>query len=177
MQNKSQIKFGETIGILFIVYIVLVFGIMWYNNKNSDDLEEMQLQNAQDSALEKYYYVIYSDLLRTSQRGYEKNSFDLLSIKSFANYSKTEEGKYFLQGRLGEAVITLDLYEGENVYDDEAGDSFDSMVLYNNTPSFRENSQIRRSQVFTSLIPLRRVQGDEEEIILGVMRVEVPSYS
>lgn len=175
MNRKAQVKFGETVGILFVVYLVLVFGIMWYNNKNSDDLRELYLQDAQDRSLEKYYFIIYSDLLRTTEEGYEKNSFDLLSMKTFANYSKTQEGKEYLQGRLGEAEITLTLYEGNSVWQG-GGESYDELVLYNNSPEFRSNSQILRQQVFTSIIPIKDVTTNSEEVLVGIMRVEVPSY-
>lgn len=175
MDRKSQIKFGETIGIIFVVYLVLVFGVMWYSSENESDLQEMKADNSQQQALEKYYYIIYSDLLKTSQRGFEKNYFDLVSMEALADYSKSKEGKDYLRGRLGEGLITLKLYNGSDVYSTTPGEIDKEFVLYNHSPEFREQSQLVRREVFTSLIP---VQDDKKEgkIQLGVLRVEVPYY-
>ncbi len=181
MNTKAQIKFGETIGILFIVYLVLMFGIMWYNDKNSDDIDELYVKDAQDRALEKYYFILYSDLLKSSQQGFQKNTFDMVSLIAFSNYSKSSQGFSFLQNRLGEGVITLKVYDSsQKIYEDVDAQSstldFQELVLYNNSPVFRENSQLLRKQVFTSLIPVTDQREGKDKTNVGVLRVEVPFY-
>lgn len=175
MNLKAQIKFGETIGILFIVYLVLMFGIMWYNGKNSDDIDELYIKDAQDRALEKYYFILYSDLLKTSQQGFQKNTFDMVSLIAFSNYSKTSQGSSFLQRRLGEGLITLKVYSSGSIFESQ-NVAYEEIILYNNSPEFRENSQLLRKQVFTSLLPVTDEREGQRKTYLGILRVEVPFY-
>jgi hypothetical protein len=86
--KKSQVKFGETIGIIIIVYIIVVLGFVWYNNTNTKSINEMFENDQRDRAFERYHFVMNLDLLHKSQRGFVDSEFDLNSLRAFSNFSK-----------------------------------------------------------------------------------------
>ena len=172
MNSSGQIKFGETVGVLIIVYIVVMFGLGWYSSSNQSNLEDMQDDLADRRALEKYYTVLYSDFLGKSEQGFDRNYFDMLSLKAYEEYSGD---KGYLERRYGESVITVDVIN-DSVLND--GDDPRRIVLYNNTPDFRDDHRIESMQRFTSLVSiLDERKGDgEEEFVIGVLSVSVPQY-
>ena len=143
MKKKSQIKFGETFGVIIVVYLLLMFGLIWYNNHNTDEIHKMQKEDQIKRALEKYYYVANSNLLRLSQKGDIDEEFDLISLRAFSNFSNQEPGKELVRKQLVESTITISLY-------DKAFNSIENITIYNKTPS----QKIEDKESFRTLLPV-----------------------
>ena len=163
--KKAQIKFGETFAILIIVYIILVSGLMWYNSINSNDIRELYENDRKNQAFEKYYFIINLDLLHVSQRGFIDEEFDINSIRVFEGYLKSELGREYLRERLGDAIITIKIYNNTNL-----SNSKEEILLYNQTPG-----NILGQETFRSLIPVRDESAKKNYI--GLVEVKVPIIS
>lgn len=165
---RAQIKFGETIGIIIIVYLVLILGLSFYNNSNNKDLQELLESDQEARAFEKYAYIMSSPMLYVSERGNVENEFDKLSFVAFENFSKNPQGREYLRRQLGEALITVEVYTSQNFLDGEIND-VESFTLYNFTENLSLESNV---EVFTSIIPIYDSINKTYEI--GVLQIQTP---
>jgi len=122
----AQVKFGETIGIIFIVYIVLVVGFVWYNNYNSKYIDEQIEKQTKDRAFEKFNYLMKLNLIHKSELGYLNQEFDRTSLIAMSNYSNSGDGKEFFRQHLGDSLVVFYLYDIEM-------NSVENITVYNNT--------------------------------------------
>ena len=151
--KKSQIKFGESIGVIIIVYIIIMVGLIWYNNINSKDLNELHKKDLNARAFERYQFIVNLNLIHTSQKGNIDEDFDLISLKTMHNFTNTKYGKLFFSNQLGYSLIEVDIYNN-SVFDNIQTDNYqEKIILYNNTPN--RNSQIHSVQTYRTLIPIR----------------------
>lgn len=164
MKSKSaQIKFGETIGVIIIVYIVVVVGFVWYNNVNSQNLAEMYDQDRKNLAFEKYYFIVNLDLIRESQRGFVDEEFDLDSLRVLSNYSQNQ-GREYMSSRLGFANVTILLLDPNNYQNVE-----EEISLYESYPEF---SRVTALETFRTLVPV--IDNEEDKTKLALLEVQVP---
>jgi len=140
-KKNAQIKFGETFGVIILVYIIVMVGMIWYNNINTKDIAQMNEKNQRDRAFEKYYYVINSDMLHVSEQGDVDPEFSLTSFRVFSNYTKNE-GKEHIRQQLGESIIVLEIVDKDFV-------SQENLTVYNNTPK-----DFKNRESFKTLIPV-----------------------
>jgi len=157
MNKKGQVKFGETIGIIFIVYIVLVMGFVWYNNSNSKDIQKQIEEDRMNQAFEKYNYVVKLNLIHRSELGYIDEEFDLSSIKAMGLYSATGEGKEYFRERLSNSLVTIRLYDLDKR-------SIENVTLYNQTPDKKHHAQN-----FRTIVPV--IDGVSKNKYMGILEV------
>lgn len=157
-QKKGQIKFGETIGVIFIVYIIVVMGFIWYNKTNSDDLAERMEKDRKDQAFEKYNYIVKLNLIHRSELTYIDEEFDLASLKTMEMYSKSTDGKRYFEDKLKNSRVTVKLYDLEK-------NPIDNITLYNRTPTKKYN--VER---YKTIIPVN--DGVNNTKYLGIIEVE-----
>ena len=159
LSNKAQIKFGETIGVIIIVYIVIMSGLIWYNKINTGDLNDIKNKDNLEKSFEKYYYLNNLNLIHVSQRGYIDEEFDLISLITLSNFSKTKQGKEYLRKQLGNALITLKIYNFSMDNQINSTNYEQLIILYNNTPIIKNNlgnkiSKIISTDNYRTLIPI-----------------------
>ncbi len=145
MNKKAQIKFGETFGIIILVYIMFVSGMVWYNSVNSNSILEMQERDKIDRAFEKYYYVVNLDLLHVSEQGNVDQEFDLVSLRNFYNYSKTNDAREIVRRQLGDSLVRIQIL-------DKVGDKFkivENITLYNNS---LDESDVKLKENFKTVV-------------------------
>lgn len=160
MKNaKGQIKFGETFGIIIIVYIILMVGLIWYNNVNSNNLKEMNDENKMDMAFEKYHYIVNSNLLHLSEQGDIDEEFDITSLRVFEGYSKNDVSKEIVRKQLGYSLVQVELL-------DMGYNPIENITIYNNT--LKDYSNIEN---FRTLIPI----SDNKKVHVGILTVSVYS--
>jgi hypothetical protein len=156
--RSAQVKFGETIGVIFIVYLVIVVGFVWYNNSNSKAIEEQMQKQQNEQAFEKYDYILKLNLLHKSELGYIDQEFDKTSIDSMANYTETVEGKEFFRQKLGLSRVDFYLYDIDMI-------SISNITVYNNTPVGQKFMQTS----YRTLVPV--YDGIEKTAYLGVLEI------
>ncbi len=162
MKRKAQVKFGETFAIIILVYIILMIGMIWYNNINTKNINEMSEESLKQRSFEKYYYIMNSDLLHKTEQGDVDEEFDLAALRAFANYTNGNQKEY-IRKQLGEALVTVKLYD-RNLEEIE-----EQIVLYNNTYDPNLQSKIKNEIVFKALIPV--VDTVEKRTNLGILSV------
>ena len=111
MKKKAQVKFGETIGIIIIVYVVLMLGLLWYNDVNSDSLDELYTKDQKSRGFEKYYYITNNHMLREAQQGYIDEEFNLESIYAMSIFSQSKNGSDYLDKFLGYSSVSIKYYD------------------------------------------------------------------
>lgn len=168
MKKKSQIKFGETIGILIIVYLVLVAGFMWYNKVNANNINDIYQKDKRAQAFEKYYFIVNLDMLHVSQRGFIDEEFDLNGLRSLNRYSKTDEGGEYLRKRLGEATITVEIFNHTNLRN-----SSETIILYNVSYDSNVANELLGVESFKTIIPI--VDKTNSKHHIGLLEVKVPT--
>lgn len=162
--RKSQIKFGETFGIIIIVYIIIISGFVWYNNENSKDVRSILRNDKVERSFEVYYSIVNNDLLRVSQRAVIDDEFDLVGLRAFADFAKNE-GKTYLRTRLGESDVVIHLYDYSSVYTGTFT-PYESLILYSNAPT--EDAD---KEVFRTMVPVVNLIDERND--LGILEVTV----
>ena len=152
MRKKSQIKFGETFGVIIIVYVIILVGLIWYNSINNTQIKRIYEKNLENEAFEKYQYIINFNLIHRSERGDVDELFDYASLKTMANFSRTKIGKEYLSRRLSLATIKLDIYNRSAFNGINQTNMEEEIILYNNTP--KKNQDILETPIYKTLIPI-----------------------
>lgn len=129
MNIKAQVKFGESIGVIIIVYILLIIGSIWYSKINNSDLNNIIEENQKNIAFEKYYYFVNYPYIHKSQMGIiDGGKYDLLSLRVFSNFSKINIGKQMLKDQLGHSLIQIKIFNRTNY---NLVNYEENIVLYN----------------------------------------------
>lgn len=169
MQKKSQIKFGETIAIIIVVYIVLMTSLVWYNNSNKKDITAMYEQDQSERAFEKYTYIESLDLIHISERGITDNEFDKNSLIALQNYTKTKTGKEQLRKQLGNTQVTIRIYNYSGISDFK---SYLNLTLYNNTPQDFNTNRLNYDIInYKTLVSV--VDTNEKRTDIGLLEISV----
>ncbi len=170
MNLKAQIKFGETFGVMIIVFILLIVGVVWYNNINTKSIIEIQTQDKYDRAFEKFDYIKNLDLIHVSQRGIIDEEIDYNSLKVLEKYSKTKDGDEYLSNHLGKCTITINIYNYSTIYEGNLSNPSETIILYNST--YPQTTTIKENIILTTLLPITNQQENRNDI--GVLKVIVP---
>ena len=169
--SKSQVKFGEIIGVIIIVYILILFGSTWYTNSANNSLQELATQNQISLAVERFHYVSNLDKLHFSANSDVRTEFDLFSLKTFKNLSLEDpEYQEFLRSNLGSSVITVEIYN-MTIFTSSNGESvtpYERIVLYNLTP---ENTIRYNVESFNTFIVVHNPVTRTND--LGILNVRV----
>lgn len=164
--KKAQVKFGESIGVIFIVFLLLFSGLIWYNKANSQDVVEMRERDMFDQAFEKYYYISSLDLLHYSQNGIVDSEYDMAALDAFYNFSKTDEGIEFLRPQLKQSEIVLKVYADTDDFKNDV--LAKEVVLYNQSPGSLK--QVKQIIPFKTLIPIVNYS---DSVVIGVIDLKV----
>ncbi|NQZ85110.1 MAG: hypothetical protein HRU03_05310 [Nanoarchaeales archaeon] len=156
--KSAQVKFGETIGVIFIVYLVIVVGFIWYNNSNSKAITEMIEKQDKQGAFERYDYILKLNLIHKSELGYIDKEFDKTSLDAMANYSQSVTGKEFFRRKLGTSLVTFSLYDIDM-------NSLYNITVYNNTPVDQRFKQTS----YRTLVPV--YDGIKKTSYIGVLEI------
>ena len=167
MFKKSQIKFGETIAILIIVYVVLMSGLMWYNKSSTAEITKMGEETQNEKAFEKYSYIENLNLLHVSQRGIIDNEYDKNSLIAFANYTKNMTNFQYIRNNLEESTVTIKLYNYTNL---DTFESYLNITLYNNTPK-DITSTFYDQPIYRTLVSV--VDINEKRTDIGLLEIKV----
>ena len=159
MKKKAQVKFGETIGIIIIVYIVLMLGLLWYNDVNADSLDELYKGDQKSRGFEKYYYITNNHMLREAQQGSIDEEFNLESIHAMNIYSKSKNGNDYLYKFLGYSNVSIKYYDA-NLENPQV------IEIYSNVP---DSSNINDEEIFRTLIPI--VDKSNNTVLIGVLEL------
>jgi len=166
LKKKAQVKFGESIGIIIIVFFILMSGLIWYDKINKSSLEDISKEDQQFRAFEKYHFLRQLDLIHVSQRGIVDKKFDLNSLILFSEFVKTSTGKEYAFSKFKKSTIQIGIYNNF----DELNDNNPStkILLYNNTPN--ENDKILENTIFRTYFPI--LNSSSKKVLIGLVEIE-----
>lgn len=99
MDKKAQIRLTETVAILFIFFVLIVFGIIFYYKFHQISVKEKEGELLEARALDTTLKVLFLPELACSEGGAEPEGhcFDLMKAR-YANETFQENmAKYYLQ--------------------------------------------------------------------------------
>ena len=161
MGKKAQVKFGESIGVIFIVFFIIMTGLIWYDKINTKSLNKIDQQDQENRAFEKYHYLKELDLIHVSERGIVEKELSLYSLLIFSNYSKTPAGKKYLEKRLSNSLIEMFVYENEQL---SSGVPYLNITLYNQS----SNREFKKSIIFVTYFPIKDFN---KQIKIGKLKI------
>ena len=171
--KKAQIKFGETFGVIIVVYIVLVFGISWYSGVFANQISKLDKKNNEELSYEKFSFIKNLNLLHKSNRGVISSNFDYINLQTFENFSK-EQGERFLFETFGYGFIEVEILNEEEFFSDNGKkvSSIKNITLYNKTKDGTKN-KLKTVHTFKTLIPIE----NETKTYPGILKVKFNYYS
>ena len=161
MRNKSQIKFGETFGILIIMYFVIIFGIKFYESYLKDNIEEIKEEDRKLRENEKFTYFSKLNYLKYSVSGINKYGFDLYSLEAYKNYTDIYEDD--VEEKLGYANATIYIIDINN-------SNYNLSV--NRTINLYENTldDFKSKIIYREIHPIRDMINERN--YLGILQVD-----
>ena len=160
--KKSQIKFGESIAILVIMYFIILIGLFWYDSYLQGKTDELR-QKQNNLANEKVFFFIENlDILRVSDFGSVKSYYDYNSLVAFKNIiNSSDKIEFYIIDNLGYSKINLTLLDADF-------SKKESLILYDNEP---EN--FRNKKIYNKVITVRKIEDNFYRNYLGIIRLEI----
>ncbi len=149
--KKAQVKFGEAIGVIIIVSVVIFLGLFWYQSLTEEKILKIIEEDSLERTFEKYTYLINLNFIRVSENSVVRNDFSLIALRTFQNISKDQENLEFFRQNLGRSEIIVDIYNESFL--DSSKDYFERILLYNNTDNLN-NARMNRFRTLKTLIPV-----------------------
>ncbi|MFW6013862.1 MAG: hypothetical protein ACOCQG_01695 [Candidatus Nanoarchaeia archaeon] len=156
MLKKSQMKMLETIMVLMIFFILLVFGLVFYAKFSQTSADETRRESLVMHGMDATERFQYSPEVLCSRGsvGSDTNCFDLLKLEGFKEVADEKKGQY-------SKYYPNNLIEVNIIYPEE-----ESFILFNNTD---ENARTKEP----SFIPAVFFDPVEDERSFGYLRFEV----
>ncbi len=157
MDKKTQIQMGETIAVLFIFFILVLIGFIFYVNVVKNNIEVEREEIRQEEAIKVAQKALFLPELQCSDQNIDTNDcIDRLKLE----VSGGEEGiinsnKMYYFDTFGFSRITV-----ENIYPNK-----ESWVLY-------DNSLDKFSSKITTHFPVVVYNSTSRHNSFGVMKVE-----
>lgn len=111
ISTKAQIQLGESIFVVMIIIVLLVFGIVFYSQVEKDDLNtELQSFTDLDTITITQYATSLTELQCSLQEVQYPNCFDITKINAFTSLIRStgeETAKEFYFSQLGNAKVTI----------------------------------------------------------------------
>lgn len=106
--KKAQIQSGETIVVIIILTIIIVFGLYFVSNLQADGLEQTQKDEFELSALAIASQLGNLPELRCTRRQTAiERCIDIYKAKAFQEYINKDENQAFKLQRFGNTNVTI----------------------------------------------------------------------
>ena len=157
--KKAQIKMGETIAIMFIFFILLIVGAVFYMNMQRTTVQQDISQAYELRAVELAQVISFLPEAQCTESNVVKAScFDIYKLIGLSNVTSTPEGLNLYEREFGTTTIRL-----VTIYPDKA-----NYTLYDNKLKDFKSAPITR-------IPLMLFNTTSDKYYFGVL--EITTYS
>jgi len=93
--RKAQLKMFETISVLVVFFFILIFGLVWYNNNQKEQLKTLIEENNQLRAMEIMKIANNLPELQCSMENIQTtNCFELSKLDSFSEVAASNKLYY-----------------------------------------------------------------------------------
>jgi len=161
MNQKAQTKMIETIAVLFIFFVLIMFGIIFYAKYSQIATKEKQEELLAARAMEITLKTLFLPELTCSkgEAVAEDNCFDILKLKTANKTFSRYIEKYYYDLFLFSDISVQEIYPGNETFH-----------LYHRE---KPNWESKESTFF--VIALKDIRGVEPKYGLGSLKVEVYS--
>ena len=122
MKKKSQIQIGETMAVLFVFFILIVIGFLFYTKIIKGNIETEQAELSQLKSVGISQIVMFLPELQCSEDNIIiDNCIDVLKLEAAQNLMKQKETYYYDLLEFGEVNVS-EIYPGStrwNIYSRE----------------------------------------------------------
>ncbi len=97
MKRKAQIRIGETIAVLFIFFILLIFGFVFYSRIQAAQIIQEKEESLEQKSIKFTQVLTYLPELQCSKINIPTsiNCFDLYKIRSSQDIFRQQRNTYF----------------------------------------------------------------------------------
>lgn len=125
MKTKAQIKMTENVLILFMFFILLGLGLIFYSNVQKESIKKVQEQNFELKTIETAQRVSFLPELQCSTDNImADNCFDIFKVRALSDVLLEPDNRQLYFQSFGNSKITL-----KQIYPE--GDEY---VIYEKTP-------------------------------------------
>lgn len=173
--KKAQIKLAETIGILVIFFLLMVFGFGFYGGVQGNNVKKAETKAFELRTIEVAQRVLFlSELQCTEDEAVDIDCFDLLKVKEFYDIAAKEptqavpNTKFMASAKLhylnifGKSKITLHFVYPKSVDYPEP----DGIILY-------KNFDTKFTRKLVTNVPVSIYKPTKREYAFGYIQIEV----
>jgi heme/copper-type cytochrome/quinol oxidase subunit 2 len=132
--KKSQLKIGESIAVLFIFFVLVVMGVIFWSKYSQSSVAQRIEEDALSKSIKISQIVSYIPELQCSTQEVIKfNCFDTLKIEKMSDIMSNSDAKLYYFDTLSFSNITV-----VSIYpDSESFNVYDRPYFVNGTHSYR----------------------------------------
>ena len=107
--RRSQIRMGESITIVFVFFLLVIFGLIFYSKMEARNIRADKSENEELGSIEVAQKAIFLPEIRCSREGVVTyNCFDTLKLEAMeALNNDTQEKKFYYYNLFGYATINV----------------------------------------------------------------------
>lgn len=168
--KKAQIKLAETIGILVIFFLLLVFGFGFYGGVQESNVKKAERKAFELRNIEVAQMVMFlAELQCTEDEAVDIDCIDLLKAEEFYDIATDESSGKFMQSA---KLHYLNVFRKSRIvlnitYPDDAGWP-DGLLIYDNFGTEYTNKLV-------SNVPVSIYRPTDREYSFGYLEIEVAS--
>ena len=169
--RKSQINMMEPIMVLFIFFIIVVIGFMFYSKIQESTIKELQRTRFEQDAVAVVQNMLYMPELQCSEKSVLIDvCFDIYKLDAFSslvNQAQDKEAFLFYQRDFGSSVVMI-----REIFP-QSSDPYSSLrtwTIYDNAPADQDETSSVRMEIPVSLKdPVKRYA----QYSIGILSIEV----
>ncbi|MCX6706544.1 MAG: hypothetical protein NT001_00155 [Candidatus Woesearchaeota archaeon] len=171
ISKRSQINMMETIMVLFIFFIIVVIGFMFYSKIQESSINELQRTRFEQDAVATAENMLYMPELQCSEKSVLIDvCFDVYKLDAFSSLvdqAQDKEAFLFYQRDFGSSVVNItEIFPAST--DPAVG--LRKWTIYNNPPENRDKKSSVIMEIPVSLKdPIKRYA----QYSIGILSIEV----
>jgi hypothetical protein len=167
--RKAQMQMMETIMVLFIFFIIIVIGLIFYSKMQESSMKQLQATRSEEDAVDIAQNMLYMPELQCSEKSVLIDvCFDVYKLDAFtlvADPNNNKEAFLFYQKDFGNSLVKI-----TEVFPLQYDQPPKEWVIYDNAPAEREDKSIMKMEIPVSIKdPVKRYA----QYSIGILSVEV----
>ena len=165
MGKKSQIQIGETIAVLFVFFILIVIGFVFYLNVVKGNLESEKEESSEIHSIELAQRVMFLPEIQCSEDVVKEktNCIDILKLKSSEKIMKVKENEIYYYDLLEFSEVNV-----SQIYPSPTDTSLQNFNIYS-----RQTNDYKK--VLSTNVPVSLYNPTDKRYSFGVLTIKTYS--